>query len=159
MANQTFASILDRPSREAAPPPVIPQGSYVATVNGFPRRDKSSKKQTEFVEFTLTLVQPLTNDRGDPKDVNAEELKAIGGVSGKQIRDTYYLTDAAEYRLTKFLDDCNLPDEDEAGEALTHRERIDLINGNQIGVFIKHTPSDDGTRIFANVNSTFALEE
>ena len=54
----TFESILDRPSAEidrTVKP--LPVGSYVAIVQGQPRIDKSSKKQTEFSEYTMKLLE------------------------------------------------------------------------------------------------------
>lgn len=151
MANQTFSSILDRPSNAAEPPPTMPQGSYIAVVTGLYETGKSAKKQTPFVKFPLNLISALD-------DVDPEELVKAGGVAGKKMHDTYYLTDDAEYRLRKFLDDCGVAEADDQGNAYSHRERMDATPNCQVGITIKHTASEDGTKVFANISGTFKPE-
>ena len=74
----------------------LPPGTYRCTVTGMPRYDKSAKKQTPFVEFTLTPTSARD-------DVDKEDLAAMGGVAGKTIKATYYLTEDAAWRLKKFI--------------------------------------------------------
>lgn len=45
----------------------LPPGSYVATVQGY-KLDKSSKKQTEFVEFTMKIVEAQNDVDEDALD-------------------------------------------------------------------------------------------
>lgn len=142
----SFASILDTPSSEVERPKPLPQGSYVAQIQGLPRYDKSSKKQTEFVEFNLQLLSV-----GD--DVDKDELEAIGGFKGKTIKATYYLTETALWRLKEFLDHCGI----EEGDA-TLRQRVEATAGQQVGIFINHEASQDGSAIFARVGKTFIPE-
>lgn len=149
-AQQSFSSILDKPSNEAERPKPLPQGTYVGVVSGMPRLDKSSKKQTEFAEFTLNILAAQ-------EDVDPDELKAIGGFSGKSIKSTYYLTEASEYRLREFLDHCGVPDEED-GEALSHRQRMEQTPGKQVLLTVKHTASDDGRSVYANVAGTASVE-
>lgn len=148
MAN--FASILDKPSADAERPKPLPQGSYICVVQGLPRFDKSSKKQTDFAEFKL---QPLQAQ----DDVDADDLEAMGGLVNKTIKATFYLTEASEYRLKEFLTDCGIPEEED-GEKLTHRQRIEMSPGTQVGAFIKHTASEDGSAVYANFDRSFVIE-
>lgn len=141
-----FASILDKPSNTVERPKPVPQGTYLCTVAGLPRFDKSTKKQTEYVEFTLNYMSAAD-------DVDQEELAAMGGVSGKSIKATYYLTENSLWRLKDFLDHCQAGEED-----ATLRERIDATPGCQILITIKHTASEDGQAVYANVGTTAQAE-
>jgi len=142
MNNPNFGAILDTPSSEVERPKPLPVGSYVCVVKGLPRFDKSSKKQTEFVEFTL---QPLT--AGD--DVDQDALEEMGGFANRTMRATFYITEDAIWRLKKFLAE----DLEIDGEDRTLRQMIDDAPGKQVLVNIKHRASDDGG-IFAEIAST-----
>lgn len=146
-----FESILDRPSEDAERPKPLPQGSYLCVVSGLPEYGKSSKKQTDFVAFNLIPQQALD-------DVDTDALEEIGGLEGKSITDTYYLTPNAEYRLREFLDHCGVPSRDDDDEKLSHRARIEMATNCQVIAFIKHEPSQDGTSVFARVSGTAAVE-
>lgn len=148
MAQANFGSILDKAPSDIKPPVALPVGSYLTTVIGLPRFDKSTKKGTEFVEYTLKFVQALD-------DVDADELKAIeGGITDKTIKNTYYLTDAALWRLKEFLEHCGL--DVEAAESL--RELIEQPQGQQVIIHLKHEASDDGQRVFARIAGTAPVE-
>lgn len=138
-----FASILDRPVSEIEKPKPYPAGTYRCTVQGLPRYDKSAKKQTEFVEFTL---QPTSAK----DDVDEKALAEMGGLN-KPIKATYYLTEDAAWRLQKFLGDLGFDIEtDEA----TPRQMIEESPGSEVYVTLKHRPSQDGRSIFAEVADT-----
>ena len=68
-----FGALLDKPASEIERPKPLPQGGYICTVKGLPKFDKSSKKQTEFVEFTLQPVEAM-------EDVDQEALASMGGL-------------------------------------------------------------------------------
>lgn len=144
-AKPTFASILDAPAQDFVAPPPIPVGSYVAIVSGLPRIDKSSKKQTEFVEFTLNIQSALD-------DVDQEELKAMGGIAGTTIKDTYYITEKSAYRLRETLEHMGIETEGKA-----FRPMLDETPGKQYVIVIGHEPTDDG-RIFSRVKRTAPVE-
>lgn len=143
--------ILDRPSNEAEPPKTVPAGNYRCRVQGLPRFDKSSKKQTPFVEFLLVPTAALD-------DVDETELAEAGGLEGKTFKATFYLTDGSEYRLREFLDACGVDDEDDDGNARSHRERIEDSPNCEVLVTMIHEPSADGQRMFAKPGA-FALAE
>lgn len=134
--------ILDRPSNEAEPPKTVPAGNYRCRVQGLPRFDKSSKKQTPFVEFLLVPTAALD-------DVDEGELAEAGGLEGKTFKATFYLTDGSEYRLREFLDACDIADVDDNDEPRSHRERIEDSPNCEVIVTMIHEPSADGTRMFA----------
>lgn len=156
MAQGTFGSILDKAPSEVERPKPLPAGTYVAMVKGLPRFDKSTKKGTEFVEFTMQLIEPYKNEDGesdvDQDDLAASLTKPSGDVvplNERTMRNTYYLTEDALWRLKKFLvDDLGI----EEGESF--RSMIDETPGKQCLISLKHTASDDGTAVFANVANT-----
>src|SRR4051812_25646574 len=97
---QSFGAILDRAPTEVDRPKPLPQGSYTCIVKGTPRFDKSSKKQTEFVEFTLA-VQAAGEDV-DEDSLKEWMTKSDGTARRLQdatIRATYYITEDALWRL------------------------------------------------------------
>jgi hypothetical protein len=141
----SFSSILDRAPSEIEKPKPLPQGSYITQIVGQPRFDQSTKKKTDFVEFTHKLLQAQD-------DVDEDELKALGGVKDKVMKNTFYLTESAAWRLKEFLEHCGID------EADSLREMIEETPGKQVGVFINHEASQDGTSIFARVGKTFVVE-
>lgn len=145
-AAAAFASILDRPSSEIERPKPMPVGEYVCVVQGQPRQDKSAKKQTEFVEFTLKFLEALDT-------VDEEALNAIGGIKDKTIKATYYLTENSTWRLVDFLDHCEAGDEE-----MSLRQRIAEAPGKQVVATIRHEASQDGTTVFAKVATTAKVE-
>ncbi|MFA6159363.1 MAG: hypothetical protein WC763_07095 [Candidatus Paceibacterota bacterium] len=147
MNTPNFTSILSRPASETERPKPLPVGSYTALISGLPRFDKSSKKQTDFVEFTLKLLS--AHD-----DVDAEELATMGGVADKTIKDTYYLTETALWRLKDFLANAGL----DVDSGNSYNELIEATPGQQIGISIRHEASQDGQSIFARIGKTFAVE-
>jgi hypothetical protein len=150
---KSFASILDTPSSDIERPKPMPVGQYVVIVQGQYREDKSSKKQTPFVEFVLKFIQPLDTVDEDALDA---WLTAKDGtkknLADQSIKNTYYLTDSAMWRLTDFLDHCGAGDED-----MTVRQRLSETPGKELVITIKHEASDDGSSVFARVGNTAAV--
>ena len=72
--NPNFSNILDKPATDVERPRPLPVGTYLTVIQGLPRYDKSSKKQTDFVEFTHQIVSALD-------DVDPDELAAAGGLT------------------------------------------------------------------------------
>lgn len=162
-AAQTFGSILDRAPADVEKPKPLPQGSYITSVVGQPRYDKSSKKQTPFVEFTLKVISA-----GD--DVDADELEAFlempdgskKKLSEITIKNTLYDTPAAGYRIKEFVQHCGLNVGDEAtgaqGDFDTLREAVESTAGQQVGVYVNHEPFQSGDGFMAKINRTFVAE-
>ena len=140
-----FGALLDKPASDVERPKPLPQGSYHCIVKGLPRFDKSSKKFTEFVEFTL---QPTAAG----EDVDEEDLAAMGGIANKTIRATYYITEDALWRLKDFLGHCGI---EEDGSL---RNMIDQTPNCEVIAFIKHRASEDGQSVFAELAKTAPVE-
>src|SRR6266446_6655385 len=136
-----FGALLDKPASDIERPKPLPQGSYLCVVKGLPRFDKSSKKQTEFVEFTLVPTTP-------GEDVDADDLAALGGIANKTIRATYYITEDSLWRLKAFLEHCEI---EESGSL---RSMIDETPNALVVAYIKHEASNDGEAVFAVLAKT-----
>jgi len=142
----SFSSILDQQVEAAERPKPLPIGSYICTVAGLPRYDKSTQQQTEYAEFTL---QPL--EAGD--DVDKDELEAMGGLENRTLRVTYWLTEDAKWRLRKFIEDCGV---EIIGKSFA--EAIEELPGQQVVAFVTHGAAKDGSAFYANVKSTAKVQ-
>jgi hypothetical protein len=147
MAQPNFSSLLDAAPTEIDRPKPVPQGSYLCVVKGLPRYDKSAKKGTEFTEFTLQPVQAFD-------DVDMEALKEMGGLEDKTFKATFYHTEGSIYRLDEFHEHCGI----DLDPKVSRRERSESANGCQVGAYIKHVASQDGSAIYANIGKTFKVE-
>ena len=144
----SFSSILDKAPTDVKPPQALPAGEYLCTVKGMPRYDKSARKGTPFIEYTLVIVQAMDS-------VDADAVAAVeGGVAGKVIKATYYDTPEAGYRLKDFFEHCGL--DVEGADSL--RELVDQPNGCQVIATLKHEASEDGQRVFARLAGTAPVE-
>ena len=139
-----FASILDQKAEDVKAPPLLPTGSYLTVVQGLPETGQSSKKQTDFFKFTHRIVQPLD-------DVDHDELEAAfpEGVAGKTVANTFYLTENSLFMLKQFVENCGI---DMTGK--TMRQCVDELPNCEVVINIRHRPTQDGTRMFAEIGST-----
>lgn len=151
MARPNFGTLLDKAPSDVERPKPGPEGSYLWVVQGLPRQDKSSKKQTEFVEFTLKCVAA-----GD--DVDAEALEAFltaGDGTKKPLTDwttkaVYYLTENSLWRLKDFLEHCGIS----LDEAESLRQAIEETPNCQVVGYMRHEASADGESIFSRLGKT-----
>lgn len=153
MAAPQLSSILDRQGTEIERPKPLPVGTYRVIVVGAPRFDKSTKKGTDFVEFTLKYISA-------EEDVDEDDLKhALTKPSGESValnektnKVTFYLTEDAAWRLKDFLKHCGVYNEDQS-----LRQMIAQTTNCEVLATVKHTPSDDGEAIYANISKTAAV--
>ena len=141
--NPNFSDLLDRPSSDVERPKPVPQGTYHFAINGLYKLDKTTKKQTEYVEFNVNYLAAMD-------DVDEEALKESGGFSGKSTRLTFYITEDALWRLKKFLtNDLGIEEGDKS-----LRQMLDETPGQQFLGTVKHSASEDGTTTYANISTT-----
>lgn len=153
---KAFTSILDTPAMEIARPKPAPHGTYAAVVKGLPVYGKSTKKGTPYSEYTLQFLEAMD-------DVDQEALQdwlkkgdgTVVPITTKSIRITFYHTPDALWRLVKFLKDLGLEAEDDTTSV---GDLEQLSPGHQCLIHIKHTPSDDGEAMYANVDKTAPYE-
>lgn len=158
---KTFESILDMPVSELTRPKPLPHGTYKTVVRGLPKIDKSTKKGTEYSEYTLQILEAYD-------DVDADALeecltKGNGDVQRLQdrsLRLTFYHTPASGYRLGDFLTkDLQIDKVDDDGRERSPRELMQEAPGRQVGVHVKHDPSPDGETMYANIDKTFPITD
>lgn len=148
----SFSSILDEPASEARRPPTIPRGYYICVVQGH-RIDRSSLKQTEFVEYTLKVLSVWEKD-GIPQ-ADEDELADFGEVKDQLIRVTFYLTDKSKYRLREFLEHCGV--EIEPGASFS--QLIPEATNCQVIAHVVHEPWQSGEGVNARVRGTAPIED
>lgn len=149
-----FESILDTPAEKIERPKPLPQGSWFTVVTGH-RFDRSSQQQTEFVEFTLKVTAP-----GD--DVDEEELKkfltapdgSMKDIKEAVVRNTYYLTENALYRLKDFCKNCGV----DVGKGTTPREWIPETQNAEVGIFVRHKPWQNNEGVSLDIARSFPAE-
>src|SRR6266702_820488 len=146
----SFASILDQPAADVKPSPLIPVGTYHTVIQGLPETGQSSKKQTDFLKFTHRIVAAL-----DDVDQDALAEAFPEGITGKTIDNTLYLTEKSLFMLTDMLKNCGI----DFSEGVSVRAAVDETPNAEVGIVIKHEPSEDGQRIFARIARTVALSE
>jgi hypothetical protein len=78
-------------------------------------------------------------------------------LTSKTLRVTMYHLPDQRWRLRKFLSDCGIPEEED-GEVLTLRQRMQMVPNCQVLAHVKHVPSDDGETMYANVDRTAKVE-
>jgi len=143
-----FASILDEAPTEINRPKPLPVGTYICVVQGQPTYDKSNKKGTPFVQFTL---RPVAAE----EDVDPEELEAMGGMENKTLRATFYLTEDAAYRLDEFHQHCGV---DISDASVSRRHRNENIVNAQVRAVVSHRMAEDGSQVYAELKRTASAD-
>lgn len=145
----SFEDILDMPMDKVEKPKPLPQGNYVFQVAAFKfdkTKPQDGKEATQFVEFTMAVVEAL-------EDVDQEELEASGGItkpddSAKTMRKEFYITQAALYRLKDFAAD--VLGLDVTGMSIA--ETIEAMKFQQFVGNVVHNPAkNDPTTVYANL--------
>jgi hypothetical protein len=149
-----FESALDTPGNLIERPKPLPQGSYITILVGQPRIGLSSKKQTEFSEFTHKIVSAqddVDEDKLEEYLTDPEgEKKSLADVA---VKNTYYHTKASLYRLKEFC--IHLGIDVEEG---TPRQWLMETPGCEVGIHIRHEPWDNGEGVSARVDRTFPVK-
>lgn len=151
-----MSDVLNRPSNSIERPKPLPVGTYQWQVKGQPRFDKS-KNNNKFVEFILV---PLTQGGDVDENDLAEALtvKATGErrpLAEKQMKPQfYYETDYGLALLKEFLDACQV----EEPEGCTIGQRIPGAMGTQVLGMIKHSPTQDGKGVRAEISEYGKVE-
>ena len=151
----SFSDILKTKRSEVERPSPMPVGDYVCVITGQPEQDKSKQKGTPFVRFTYKVLEAMESVDEDQLDqwlTNAKgEKKKLTEVT---IKDTYYLTESALWRLEDMLKACKLEDED-----MSIEQAIPEAIGCQLIVTMVHESNQGGTNVFAKVSGVAAVEE
>ena len=146
----SFSEILDLPLDSIKEPALIPMGTYRAVLGQY-RADKTKgEKQTPFVEFPCTLIEP----EGDVDQESFEEYGGLAKLSKAKLRLTYYLTEDSRWRAKEFI---------ERTLGLSGAEAASLKLGFQAGVgaeilvTIGHRPDQKTQKPRAEITATAPL--
>lgn len=149
MTDVDVKSLLGRKIEDVEAPKPVPAGHYKATIRGH-EFGKSTKNQTPYVRFIVTLSDP-------DDDVDDSALDAFGGLEklmNRKMYVTFFLTEDAIFRLRDFFEkDLKL---DISGRNFD--DVIPEVNGLDFKVLIEQTLSDKG-QIFSNIASTHPNED
>lgn len=131
-----FNDLLDKDPTTFERPPTLPEGDYLGVIKG-KTYGESSKKKTPFVQFQFGVVSPL-------ESVSQEALADID-LTKVKLKDDFYLTEDAMYRLREFLEMADCVQD-------TTRESIEAAVGQQIVFTIGHeTSQTDSSKVYANI--------
>jgi hypothetical protein len=143
MSTPNFQSILNASPTEVERPKPIPTGTYLCVV-GDCESGESSQKKTPFIKFALKPIDAMA-------DVDATALTALGGLEGKTLSITFYITEAAVYQLDEFHQNCCVDMEDGSSRA----DRNDLVANAQILATVEHEIDErDPSRTYVRVRRT-----
>lgn len=126
--------ILSKPATDFQFPPPLPIGGYHCVVAGLPEQIESSIKKTPGFEF---ILKPIAID----EDVDTEELAKLGGIEGKTLKHTMWISqdaskvDTTVAMLREFLEHCGIE-----AEGKSVNEMIDEAPNKEVMVYLKHTP-------------------
>lgn len=145
----SFEDILNKPTEDVNAPPVLPQGPYHTIVVGLPERGESSQKKTPSLIFKHKIVAPMDG-------VDEEALGLIeDGVVGKEMKNTFYITENSAFMLKDFLAHCGI---DLDGKTMS--QAIDEVPNREVIIFIKHEiiGEGDAARTIAKIGRTAPVE-
>lgn len=152
---RSFESILDTPVAAVERPAPMPAGTYDVIVRGQYEEGQSTQKKTPFVRFTYVFQAP-------GEDVDADELAevltskdgTVHPLSEKTIKDTYYTTPDALFRLTECLERMGIEDL----ENKSIRQALAETPNCSLRIVVSHRASEDGEQIFAEVKRTMKAD-
>lgn len=144
MTSPNFASILSESPTEVDRPKPLPPGTYLCVV-GVSEVGQSSKKKTDFLKFPLKPLAAMA-------DVDEAALEEVGGLEGRNLSITFYVTPDAIFMLDDFHVNCGC---DIASDGLDRAQRNDEVVNSQVLAVVTHRIDDqDPERVYAEVRRT-----
>lgn len=143
LAAPNFQSILSDSPTEVLRPPMTPIGTYLCVVGDW-ESGQSSQKKTPFIKFNLKPIAPM-------QDVDEDALKEIGGLEGKRLSITFYITDEAVFMLDQFHENCGI----DLGDGTSRAARNDEVRNAQVLATVEHEiDRNNPERTYVRVNRT-----
>lgn len=156
-AAASFESILDTPTTDVERPKPLPAGTYDVIISGMPEHGESAQKKTPFVRFIYKLAAAHDDvDETELTELLTDKDGNVTPLTEKTIRDTYYITPDALWRLNDVLGNMGI---DVEAEGQTIRQALDMTPNASLRIEIAHRASQDGQSIFAEVKRTMKLED
>ena len=157
-AQTSFVSILDTPATEVERPKPLPAGTYDAIVKGLYEEGVSSQKKTPYVRFTYAIQAAGDDvDQDDLHEILTDKDGVVHPLTEKTMKDTYYTTPDALYRLTDVLTHMGVIDPD-VEDGKTVRQALSETPNCSIRITVGHRSSESGEQIFAEVKRTMKAD-
>jgi hypothetical protein len=143
-----FNSILNTKTSDIKEPQPLPVGTYLLMIDGYPEfpPDGVGKKETPAANLTCKYIAAQS-------DVDPRDVAEAGGLEGKTIRHTLWLSKDALAMVIRFARDTLGIDV----ENKTLKQIFSEFPNKQFYAQIGHRPSADGTRLFNDIKSTSAV--
>lgn len=145
----TFEEIANTAVSDIKPPPLLPVGTYLVGIIGIPELVKSSQKQTDGVAFKLKFFQ--ARDDVDRASLDAALTEGGRALTDIEMTDTFWVTDKSAFMLKQFLVDVVGIDDQKGKKTL--KQMWTEAAGQQFLAHIRHRPRQDGTGLFAEIDS------
>jgi hypothetical protein len=139
----SFQDLLAKPAETVEAPKPLPVGTYNFIVAAY-EFGESGQKKTPQVAFSLTPISASA-------DVDVDLLTAYGQINQRPMKQTYYLTEEALYRLTTDLGKFGL------NMKLPISELIPLCVNKEIIATVTHTISKNDGRPYSNIGQIVGL--
>lgn len=146
LTTPNFASILEESPSEITFPPPLPIGTYLCTVGQF-ENTKPSKAGNAGIKFPLKPISAM-------EDVDAEALQELGGLEGKSLSTTFWITPDSIGFLDQFHANCGI----DLSDGTSRKYRNSEVQGMQVLALVSHRMNEENTRAFAEVKSTALAE-
>lgn len=146
MAN-IFEKILDQTASDMPTPPLLPAGTYLAAMEpGFTTRTAG---EADVIDHTVRILQPMddVNTSDYPGSVVGAKLKFSLWLTDPDVDPVRHAQDKDRFR-TFYVDHLGLQGCDSV------RHWLSETAGRQCLITVKHTPSKDGSRLYANIAAT-----
>jgi hypothetical protein len=142
-----FAAILNKKSDDIKEPQPLPVGTYLMMIDGFPQfpEDGIGKNHTPAAVVTCKYLSAQD-------DVSPRDIAEAGGLDGKTVRHTLWLTEDAQIMVLRFARDA-------LGISVENKSLKEIFSefpNKQFYAQIGHRPSADGSRLFNEIKSTSA---
>jgi hypothetical protein len=140
-------SILNKRSEDIKEPQPLPVGTYLMMVDGLPVFPEDGIGKNNTPAAVVTCKYLAAQD-----DVSPGDVAEAGGLDGKTVRHTLWLTPDAQIMVVRFARDA-------LGikvENKSLREIFSEFPNKQFYAQIGHRPSADGSRLYNEIKSTSA---
>ncbi len=146
MAGVNFSAILQNQASAIEKPKPLPIGSYICTNPALPEFKELGQNKTPCAEFSLKVM-------ASSDDVDPEQLAEFGDYKGKNVRHRMFLSENSLFRSKEELVKAFALEEEGKNLGQLFNETVN----KQVLVTIKHTPTQDGTDIYAEVEGIAAV--
>jgi hypothetical protein len=147
MAAVDIASILNQRSSDIKEPHPLPVGTYLMMIDGFPQFPEDGIGKNHTPAAIVNCKYLAAQD-----DVSPGDVAEAGGLEGKTIRHTLWLSKDALFMSVQFARDTLGIDV----ENKSLKQIFSEMPNKQFYAQVGHRPAADGSRVFNEIKSTSA---